>query len=267
VDDLIFWLLFLWHGVCSGLTGGCAQCIANAEVAKKREKFIDDLLDELHLERSDKDVPVGQLGIFLGVWIDSHNGRLKLTDAKWEKLLADLRMVMEATPRMASKVRGKLINYSECIIMIRPFAVPFNVFIGGARTVGDWDTTSTRVQDMQQTAGYLLSVLRQLWQLGAPLWKLETSTIYELVETGVDVGFDVFILTTDAAIPGVGMAYRKGGGPILGCKGKRFSQLSAALTYNLQLAAGGSLDHQVWREGFSIEMAFEVLMAQEEVHN
>ena len=107
----------------------------------------------------------------------------------------------------------------------------------------------------------------QLWQLGAPPWKLETSTIYELVETGVDVGFDVFILTTDAAIPGVGMAYRKGGGPILGCKGKRFSQLSAALTYNLQLAAGGSLDHQVWREGFGIEMAFEVLMAQEEVHN
>ena len=147
VDDLIFWLLFLWHGVCSGLIGGCAQCIANAEVAKKRERFVDDMLDELHLERSDKDVPVGQLGIFLGVWIDSHNGRLKLTDAKWEKLLADLRMVMtweEATPRMASKVRGKPINYSECIIMIRPFAVPFNVFIGGARTVGDWDT-STRV--------------------------------------------------------------------------------------------------------------------------
>jgi hypothetical protein len=136
----------------------------------------------------------------------------------------------EATPRMASKVRGKPINYSECIIMIRPFAVPFNVFIGGARTVGDWDTTSTRVQDMQQTAGYLLSVLPQLWQLGAQLGKLETSTIYELVETGVDVGFDVFILTTDAAIPRVGMAYRKGGCPILGCKGKRFSQLSAALT-------------------------------------
>jgi hypothetical protein len=104
--------------------------------------------------------------------------------------------------------------------MIRPFAVPFNVFIGGVRTVGDWDTTSTRVQDMRQTGGYLLSVL---WQLCAPLWKLETSTIYELVETWVDVGFDVFILTTDAAISGVGMAYRKRGGPILGCKGKRFS--------------------------------------------
>jgi hypothetical protein len=90
----------------------------------------------------------------------------------------------EATPRMASKVRGKLIHHSECIIMIRSLAVPFNVFIGGARTVGDWDTASTRVQDMQRTALYLLSLLPQLWPLGAPLWKLEASTIYELVETG-----------------------------------------------------------------------------------
>jgi hypothetical protein len=62
----------------------------------------------------------------------------------------------EATPRMASKFRGKLINYSECIIMIRPFALPFSVFIGGSESrtvrVGDWDTASTRVQNMQQTA-------------------------------------------------------------------------------------------------------------------
>jgi hypothetical protein len=150
--------------VCAGLVCGCAQCKANAEVAEKREKFVSEVLDELHLERSDKDVPVGRLGIFLGVWINSHMGLLKLMDAKWENLLADLRLVMtweEVTTRMASKVRGKLINYTEWIIMIRPFAVPFNVFIGGARTVGDWDTASTRVQDMQQTAAHLLSVLPQ----------------------------------------------------------------------------------------------------------
>jgi hypothetical protein len=50
----------------------------------------------MHLERSDsgKDVPVGQLGICFGIWIDSHKGRLKLTDAKWKKLLADFRLVM-----------------------------------------------------------------------------------------------------------------------------------------------------------------------------
>ena len=105
--------------------------MTNAEFARERQAFVDELLAELHLERWDKDVPVGQLGIFLGIWIDSHKGRLKLTDAKWAKLLADLRLVMtwdEATPRMVSKVRGKLINYSECIVMIRPVSVPFSVF-------------------------------------------------------------------------------------------------------------------------------------------
>ena len=263
VDDLFFLLLFLWHGLCAGLIGGCRQCILNADIARKLEAFVDELLDELHLERSDKDGQVGQLGIFLGIWIDSYKGRLLLTDNKWEKLLADLRLVMtweEATPRMASKVGGKLINYSECIIMIRPFAVPFNVFIGGARTVGDWDKMSTRVQDMQKTAQYLLSVLPRLWPLGAPLWKLEASTIYELVETGVDVGFTVFILSTDAATPGVGMAYRKGGGPVIGCQGKKYGQLSAVKTHDLAMAAAGDLEYQVWREGFGILMSFEVLL-------
>jgi hypothetical protein len=100
--------------------------------------------------------------------------------------------------------------------------VPFHVFIGGARTVGDWDTASARGQDMQQAAGYLLSVLPQLWPLATPLRKLDTSTVFELVETGVDVGLTIYILTTDVATPGVGIAYRRGVSPILGCEGKGF---------------------------------------------
>jgi hypothetical protein len=76
------------------------------------------------------------------------------------------------------------------------------------------------------------------------------------------VGFTIHILTTDAATPGAGMAYRKGGGPILECKGKRYSQLSAVITYDVTYAAEGNLEHQVWLEGFGIQMAFEVLMAQ-----
>jgi hypothetical protein len=53
-------------------------------VARKREKFVDELLDELHLKRSDKDCQLGQLGIFLGIWIDSHEGLLEFTDVIWE---------------------------------------------------------------------------------------------------------------------------------------------------------------------------------------
>ena len=66
---------------------------------------MDELLDELHLERSDKSVPVRQHGVFLCVLLDSHSGRLLLTEPKWEKLLTDLWLVLtwdEVTPRMAS---------------------------------------------------------------------------------------------------------------------------------------------------------------------
>jgi hypothetical protein len=37
MNDSFLWLLFLWHGVCSCLLGGCEQCIANAEATKKCE--------------------------------------------------------------------------------------------------------------------------------------------------------------------------------------------------------------------------------------
>ena len=94
VDDLIFWLLQLWHGLCAGLAGGCHRCRADALKAAEGEQFVDALLDELHLERSDKDIHVGQLGLFLGVWVDSHKGRLLLTEAKYAKLLTDLRLVL-----------------------------------------------------------------------------------------------------------------------------------------------------------------------------
>jgi len=118
VDDLMFWLLFIWHGLCAGLDGGCEQCALNAAIARQVEAFVDELMDELHLERSDKNGQVGQRGIFLGIWIDAYKGRLLLTDQKWEKLLADLRLVMtweEATPRMASKVGGNFPPASSSI--------------------------------------------------------------------------------------------------------------------------------------------------------
>jgi hypothetical protein len=74
VDDLIsFWLLFVWHGNYSGLASACAHCLANADVAQRRERYVDELMNEIHFERSGKEVQVGQLGIFLGVWIDSQS--------------------------------------------------------------------------------------------------------------------------------------------------------------------------------------------------
>lgn len=164
VDDLLFYLKQLWspaeHGRCSGLLGGCALCKEAAAIGAADEEFVDKLLDELHMERSEKENFLGQLAIFLGVWVDTHEGRLKLTEEKLRKLLDNLQEVLSwrtATPRTASKLRGKLINYSECIESVRPFSVPFTVFIGGAKNTKEWDTESQNVEGMREAAKILAS--------------------------------------------------------------------------------------------------------------
>ena len=77
---------------------------------------------------------------------------------------------------MASKVRaalrGKLQCYSECIEDVKPFSVPFTVFIGPAKTVAEYDTPSRNVEGMKEAARYLLEYLLAAVPAGAPLWKI-----------------------------------------------------------------------------------------------
>ena len=268
VDDLFFFISTLWHGECVGLEGGCAQCAEREKEGEVYVAAVDALLEELHLERSDKDGKLGQLGTFLGIIMDSHRGRINLTKAKYDKLMFDLLSVLtwdEATPRKASKVRGKLQSYSECIEGVKPFSVPFTVFIGPAKTVCEWDTSSRAVEGMKEAARYLLTYLPSAVPAGAPLWKLEACTLAELVDRGVDVGMKVVIMKCDAAIPGVGMAYRIGNGPIRKCRGKQYSGLSAVMTFALARAAAGGTEEQVWREGWGMDMSVGLALEDEEV--
>ena len=96
--------------------------------------------------------------------------------------------------------------YSERIEDVKPFSVPFTVFIGPAKTVAEYDTPSRNVEGMKEAARYLLEYLPAAVPAGAPLWKMEASTLAELVARDVDVGMKVVLLKCDAAIPGVGMA-------------------------------------------------------------
>ena len=274
VDDLLFYLKLLMrpeeHGLCSGLEGGCALCKEAARLGAADEKFVDRLLDELHLERSEKQYTLGQAAIFLGVWVDTHKGRLKLTEEKFRKLMENLQEVLSwsrATPRTASKVRGKLINYSECIESVRPFSVPFTVFIGDAKTTADWDTESEEVGRMQETAMFLLTHLPSLVDAGAPLWKLEPSTMYDRFERGLGLGFDLRVVTFDAAIPGVGVALRDRPGVVKWVRGRRYEGLSTVLTFPRELGEMGELEHQAWREAWGSVLSVELALQDETVRN
>ena len=63
------------------------------------------------------------------------------------------------------------------------------------------------------------------------------------------------------------MTYRRGGGTIIACAGLQYNQLSAALTFDLDLAASGSLAHKVWREGFGTQIAFETMLLNDAVRD
>ena len=84
---------------------------------------------------------------------------------------------------------------------------------------------------------------------------------------GVDVGMNVFVMTGDAAIPGVGMAYRHGNGPIRACRGRTYERLSAVMTFSLQRAVEGGTDEQVWREGWGLDMSLEMLLSDDDMHD
>ena len=62
------------HGECEGLEGGCVHCGAALAEGRSNEEFVDALLLELHLERSDKDGALGQEGVFLGTVLNTNTG-------------------------------------------------------------------------------------------------------------------------------------------------------------------------------------------------
>ena len=274
VDDLLFYIKLLTrsetHGQCAGLVGGCELCKEAARLGSADEEWVDKLLDELHLERSEKQYTLGQLAIFLGVWVDTHEGRLKLTEEKFRKLMDNLLEVLSwtsATPRIASKVRGKLINSSECVESVRPVSVPFTVFIGDARTTADWDVESADVGRMQEAAKFLLPHLPRLVSAGAPLWKLEPSTMYDRFERGYELGFDLRVVTFDAAIPGVGVALRDRPGVVKWVRGRRYEGLSTVVTFPRELAEMGELEHQAWREAWGAVLSVELALQDATVRN
>ena len=274
VDDLLFYLkLLLWmerHTGCSGLAGGCLLCAEAARLGAAEEEFVDALLDELHIERSEKSSCIGQEAVFLGVIINTHEGRLRLTEEKYRKLVANLLEVTawtSSTPRIASKVRGKLVNYSECVQSLRVFSVPFTVFIGAAKSNEDWDVESTAVSRMQSTAEFLLQHIDRMVKAGAPLWKLEPSTLYDKLVRGHEIGFDLRVATFDAAQAGVGVALRDGSNQVKWVRGRAYAGLSTVVTFPRRLGEMGELEHQAWREAWGAVLAVEIVLLDETVRN
>ena len=62
VDDFLFSITAEEHSFCAGLAGGCPNCFRAMPKALSKRKFTFDMLDDLHLQRSEKGTPSGQQG-------------------------------------------------------------------------------------------------------------------------------------------------------------------------------------------------------------
>ena len=265
VDDLIMIMKILFHALCAGFAGGCPICVAAFPAAQNAQKAFDVLLDKLHLEQSDKRLIMAQLGVYLGVTIDSHRGLYTLTEKKVAKLVKDLEEVLgiiEMSPRACSKVRGKLANYSFCLQRVKPFIRPFNQFIGGPKNNREWDQQKMVSVGMMDAAAFLLKHMRTLVQLGAPIWVMQASTLYDKFMRKMlpaELQNKVAALTHDAAEPGVGVLHCEEPGVVLRYAGRRYPDLTSVITFE------DVVDAQVRREALGGWLNFELYQQERDI--
>ena len=266
VDDLILAIAVIMHALCAGYSGGCPICVAAFPAAQQTQKAFEFLLDRLHLEQSEKRSHMAQLGVYLGIHIDSHRGLYTLTEKKVAKLVRDLEEVcgvVVMTPRECSKVRGKLANYSFCMQRIKPFIQPFNLFIGGPRNNREWDAPRRITDEIMDVAAFLLRHMAKLVQLGAPIWPIQASTLHDrFMRRALPVALqdNVVVLTHDAAESGVGCAHRVSPDGILHYSGKRYPDLTSVLTFEDDIdvqvrreALGGWMNLDLYQQRHSID--------------
>ena len=136
------------------------QLSAGHAKALREQKLTFDMVDNLHLQRSEKGTRKGQQGEYTGVIIDTRLGKYQLTAKKETKLLEAMAEVSTWTfcsPRTMSKLHGKLVNYSFCIQHIRPFAVPLRKCIGAPANDYRGTQRGGRLEDVQRVLAYFRS--------------------------------------------------------------------------------------------------------------
>ena len=257
VDDLLAALRAEEHGICAGVAGQCARCLARFSEASRREKQILRIMDELHLPRSSKGSGMTQVGLYIGVICDTNAGRYRITPEKLEKIMASLQELLakdEYTPRLASKIQGRLVNYGQCVELVRPFTVPFTLFIGAPSSDFEWDQPKQDLRQIHATARFLLEVFPRQAAKGAPMWPLEASTIYDRWQRRLPLPHDVVVVTYDAAEFGVGVSVRLDPEEILRVAGRRYDMLTSVMTFEQDLPV------QVWREAWAGPLALQVAL-------
>jgi len=215
-------------------------------------------LDGFHLTRSEKGFAVGQKGEFIGIVCDVHRGVFLLAERKEAKIMASLLLVVVSeflSSREVAKVRGKLVNYGQCMEGLRPFSVPFTLFIGAPESEFQWDERRALPSSLREHAAYLREVVPRLARAGAPIWPLEPATVFDRWQRGLPLPFKLVVVTYDAAVFGLAVSICLRPGEILRFAGRSFDRVSTVITFE------DTPEHQVHREGWAGSIALETAIA------
>ena len=154
---------------------GCKSCRAARPAADADERFTHELLDDLNMNCNNKGEPLGQVGVYICILIDTVRRLFLLTAKKSAKLFKGIEEVLTAdafSPRELSKLHGKLITYSVCVQRLRPFAVPLRALIGAPRSDREWDSSKSgpELASVKRVLFFLVQHLQPMMDIGAPIW-------------------------------------------------------------------------------------------------
>jgi hypothetical protein len=115
----------IFHGLCGGLAAGCTSCAANKALADRLEAHWIWLAPLLGFSLSTtKRQPAAQRFVYSGIIFDTVLGLFLLPDEKHDKIMEDLTALLAApstTARDLAEVAGRLLHYSICLRLVRPF--------------------------------------------------------------------------------------------------------------------------------------------------
>ena len=227
VDDLIFIMSTPEHGECAGFEGGCAVCVEYHGRALAVQDLWRKKAAKLNIPLSAKGHEVSQRGSFTGVGIDTLRGIFFMLPEKLKSVFSALRELCESptsTPRLISRVRGKLLHYGCAIPYVAIAASSLSQAMHDRESgVGPTKVPSLREEDDQQfdwdrrvslsaramrALAYAQEALVRFGESGQPLWPVVASSLYGAFLTRRLGPIRALVISYDASVHGWGAIIR-----------------------------------------------------------
>jgi hypothetical protein len=269
VDDLIFVMNTPEHGDCPGFEGGCEVCAEYHGRALEVQAMWRRKAAALNIPLSEKGHEVSQQGSFTGVGIDTLRGIFHMLPDKLKSLftaLGELCASSDTTPRLISRVRGKLLHYGAAIPYVALAAPTLSQCmhdrekgIGPTKVPTlseedaqdfDWDQQRVLSARARRALSFAVEAATRFGESGQPIWPAVASSLYGAFLDRRLGPIRVLVISYDASVHGWGSVLRtspdEDGLIVVGGYREAMEDLGTAYLHPAQL--GDDPAAQVYRE-------------------